>query len=819
MNKLSLSETLSAALVLVPGAIGALIVARTLASYWPHDVLASVLVAAMGLVLALGVFELLWRQRRAALLDHEVAALPAAPSEATVDGASALLGPLLRARLEQVPAPGLGDSITPYLTGLLVMLGLLGTLLGLFETVHGASRALTASADVDALRHSLSTPIAGLTRSFGCSAAGISASAMLGLALALVRRREGRALRAVHAYATGPLRVLSPARRQAQALERLTTQLQSPATGAIEQVGAQLGALAAQLTTQQTRASEQVGAQLGALAERLVALQTRTGEQVASQLSAAAQQLVTLQTRSSEQVGGQLSALCQQWTATQARASEQVGSQLGALARELSAHQARSGELLESQLGALSQQLRALQTEGVDASQRAFAGFLSELRGELGRVVTETGEAVRTLQGELSRMALSAGEQLHAQVAPLVQEAVTRTGEIAAQQASAIEARWTALLELTSERDTAHENRWQTLLTQAEQRTRALYDEESARLAKLDGLSVRIGEDLARVTSAFDEQLTRRAERELEHEQRAEAVLSQLGASASTFDASIASQRATIEQLVTSLPALFERTAAASQAGAHAALGELITSTDQRLTQIGEALAREVAQRGELGREQDQRALATVAHIERSAQLIERGFGEQRQAVEELAQQVGRQIGELAGTAREAALSTLARLSDSAEEQAMRWAKLETELADARIEHARGLEEQLAAHADRLESKLGDTSALVGQAAAIWKASSTELSAVADLFASSAERQREASEAWLESLGDIEASVERAGRHAAADALADQLASTQEVFARQLQFQRELFEQLRTLRSNLQVARVDHELEGHDVSV
>jgi len=49
------------------------------------------------------------------------------------------------------------------------------------------------------------------------------------------------------------------------------------------------------------------------------------------------------------------------------------------------------------------------------------------------------------------------------------------------------------------------------------------------------------------------------------------------------------------------------------------------------------------------------------------------------------------------------------------------------------------------------------------------------------LFATSVERQREASDAWLESLGEIDGAVERAGRHAASDALADQLASTQEV--------------------------------------
>ncbi|HEX6242722.1 MAG TPA: hypothetical protein VFZ61_17535, partial [Polyangiales bacterium] len=93
------------------------------------------------------------------------------------------------------------------------------------------------------------------------------------------------------------------------------------------------------------------------------------------------------------------------------------------------------------------------------------------------------------------------------------------------------------------------------------------------------------------------------------------------------------------------------------------------------------------------------------------------------------------------------------------------------------------------------------TTTLVQQAAELLKASSVEMGAVAEMFAASVERQREAASSWLESLGELEGAVERAGRGAAADALGDQLASTQEVFARQLQFQRELFEQLRTLRT------------------
>jgi hypothetical protein len=206
--------------------------------------------------------------------------------------------------------------------------------------------------------------------------------------------------------------------------------------------------------------------------------------------------------------------------------------------------------------------------------------------------------------------------------------------------------------------------------------------------------------------------------------------------------------------------------------------------------------------------------------MEQSSLLLDRNIAQQRELLDGVVERAGVLITDLASTARASAESTLARLADSAEEQAMRWAKLETDLAEGRLEHARGLEEQLTGHAERLERQLGEAGAVVHQAAEIWKASSAEMQAIAELFASSVERQREASDAWLESLGDIEAAVERSGRHAAADALADQLASTQEVFARQLQFQRELFEQLRTLRASGRSAGAEHEVGGgRDVSV
>jgi len=122
-------------------------------------------------------------------------------------------------------------------------------------------------------------------------------------------------------------------------------------------------------------------------------------------------------------------------------------------------------------------------------------------------------------------------------------------------------------------------------------------------------------------------------------------------------------------------------------------------------------------------------------------------------------------------------------------------------LQSSQAQHVQGLSDQLTGHAERLGKGLEGTTGLVHEAAGLLKASSIEMAAVAEMFAKSVERQREAASSWLESLGELEGAVERAGRGAAADALGDQLASTQEVFARQLQFQRELFEQLRTLRA------------------
>lgn len=94
----------------------------------------------------------------------------------------------LRIEGERIGLPG--PSLTPYLVGLLVMLGMLGTFLGMVVTLNGAAFSLQGTADLQAIRTALAAPIQGLGLAFGTSVAGVAASAMLGLMSAVSRRER-----------------------------------------------------------------------------------------------------------------------------------------------------------------------------------------------------------------------------------------------------------------------------------------------------------------------------------------------------------------------------------------------------------------------------------------------------------------------------------------------------------------------------------------------------------------------------------------------------------------------------------------------------
>ena len=128
----------------------------------------------------------------------------------------------LRIEGERVGLPG--PALTPYLAGLLVLLGMLGTFLGMVVTLNGTGIALESASDLQAIRASLAAPVKGLGLAFGTSVAGVAASAMLGLVSALCRRDRLHAAQSLDAKVASTLRVFSVAHQREESLKLLQRQ-------------------------------------------------------------------------------------------------------------------------------------------------------------------------------------------------------------------------------------------------------------------------------------------------------------------------------------------------------------------------------------------------------------------------------------------------------------------------------------------------------------------------------------------------------------------------------------------------------------------
>ncbi|HZZ02976.1 DUF802 domain-containing protein [Paraburkholderia sp.] len=128
----------------------------------------------------------------------------------------------LRVEGERVALPG--PALTPYLVGLLVLLGMLGTLLGMVATLRGTGMALESATDLQAIRASLAAPVKGLGFAFGTSIAGVATSAMLGLLSALSRRERIDAAQMLDVKIATTLRIYSQTHQREESFKLLQRQ-------------------------------------------------------------------------------------------------------------------------------------------------------------------------------------------------------------------------------------------------------------------------------------------------------------------------------------------------------------------------------------------------------------------------------------------------------------------------------------------------------------------------------------------------------------------------------------------------------------------
>jgi hypothetical protein len=246
--------------------------------------LAFIITAVIGGVYLIGIFELVQFRRATGTLENALGTIPPVTEnpdewlEHWLNRLDPSLRNAVRLRIEGervgLPAP----VFTPYLVGLLVMLGLLGTFVGMVDTLSGAVLALQGSTELEAIRAGLAAPIQGLGVAFGTSVAGVAASAMLGLMSTLVRRDRMLATRRLEGTIAAEFRGFSLAHQrqqaynalqsQAQALPAVADKLQGLATQ-LELMGSRLGdsLLANQERFHET--TEQRYSQLGLMGDRL----------------------------------------------------------------------------------------------------------------------------------------------------------------------------------------------------------------------------------------------------------------------------------------------------------------------------------------------------------------------------------------------------------------------------------------------------------------------------------------------------------------------------------------------------------------------
>ena len=228
--------------------LGATAVSWMGAGFAGSHLLAFIITAVIGGVYLLGIVELLHFRRATSTLESALQNIPAQTDntgewlQQWLNRLDPSLREAVRLRIEGdrvgLPAP----VFTPYLVGLLVMLGLLGTFIGMVDTLSGAVLALQGSTELEAVRAGLAAPIQGLGVAFGTSVAGVAASAMLGLISTLVRRDRMLATRQLEGKIAGVFKGLSLGHQRQQAYNAVQSQARSlPAVAAkLQDVAAQL---------------------------------------------------------------------------------------------------------------------------------------------------------------------------------------------------------------------------------------------------------------------------------------------------------------------------------------------------------------------------------------------------------------------------------------------------------------------------------------------------------------------------------------------------------------------------------------------------
>lgn len=551
----------------------------------------------------------------------------------------------VRQRVEGERAGLPGPALTPYLVGLLVMLGMLGTFLGMVVTLNGAVFALEGSSNVAGIRAAFSEPIKGLGLAFGTSVAGVATSAMLGLMSSLARRERAQATQVLDTCAATSLRGFSLVHQRQETFKALQQQSQ-----ALPQVVQQLQTLMAQIADTSQQLNERLLANQQSFHQEVKSAYTGLAQSVDQSLRSSLSQSLQLasegirpvvqasMTQLAEQAQGmnerllhntqqQLSqlndqmaslaaALAQTSTETLTRheqASSHMTERVGQTLDVFSQNFERSARALVDQVSAAQTQQQALQSSADQQRLQAWQASLEQMAASLRDQWQSTGAQTLAQQqaicDTLSRTAQDITTHTQAQATQTLAE-ITRlvaSSEALMRERIASEAQWTA----------GHQQRAEELAAVLRQELSALRDAEDVRgqtaVARLAELQTAVTTHLTTLGTALEEPITRLIETASEAPKAAAEVIGQLRQEISV---SVARDNALLEERTRILGTLSTLLDAINHASTEqrGVIDAMVTASQASLNQTSGQFHEHVA--AETGKLSDMAAQVTASAVD-----------------------------------------------------------------------------------------------------------------------------------------------------------------------------------------------------------
>ncbi|SOZ69073.1 putative transmembrane protein, DUF802 [Cupriavidus taiwanensis] len=716
-----------------------------------------------------GALELLRYRQATATLAQALAGLAEAP--ASLGDWLERLHPSLRDNVrlrvegERVGLPG--PALTPYLVGLLVLLGMLGTFLGMVATLRGTGIALEGATDLQAIRASLAAPVKGLGFAFGTSVAGVATSAMLGLLSALCRRERIQAAQALDARIATTLRSYSRGHQRDEALRLLQRQADvMPALA--EQMQAMMHAMAQQND---------------ALAERLAASQAAfhaNTETVYARLASSVEQSLKDSIADSARAAGAaiqpavdatMAGLARETTALRDTVTQAVQQHLDGVSSRFERATAGVADTWNQALAGHQRTSEAL-AAGLRSSLDGFSQTFEQRSASLLEGVASRFDSVAASTAEAWREALSqqqqAGEKLAGDNQQALAAAAATFGEHAAALVRTVDASHAGLQAQLAAQDARRLSAWaDTLggmtaalrqqLEQLNAHTVSRHDEISATLARnVREVSAQTQAHASRTLAEID----RLVQAAAEAPKAAVALQAEL---ASRDEARFATWADTLGSITATLRQEWQ---------------ELNAHTVARQDEISATLAQNVQA---ISAQTQAHASRTLAEIDR---LVQAASEAPKAAVALQAELAERDAARFAAWTENLG-SIAATLRQQWEQSSTHAAARQQEVCEALAQTARAISTETQAHAS---TTLAEIDRLV-QAAAEAPKAATALQA--ELVAQDAQRLA----AWTETLGTMAASLrgewEQASAHATArqQEICETLAVTARDMAAQAQAQ------------------------------